>query len=86
MLYELEVKNKTGENIYRANERFRGRRSEKVIVDEAGFKEIKACSTLVIEKLLFVCPHCKKVFDKKKGLFTHINMAHPEHARNFNKE
>ena len=86
MLYELDVKNKIGENIYRANERFRARRSEKIVTDEAGLREIKACSTLIIEKLLFVCPHCKKVFDKKKGLYTHINMAHPEHAHNFSKE
>ena len=86
MLYEVVVKNKIGENIHRAEKKFKARGISKVVIDEAGFKEVRACSNLVIEKIFFVCPHCKKTFDKKKGFHTHINMAHPEFSYRYKEE
>lgn len=79
MLYEVEVTNKKGEGIYRAKNYFKAEGKKTVTTDETGFKELKACRKLIL-KVFYVCNHCKKRFDKKRGLYTHINMVHPEHA------
>ena len=79
MLYEVEVINKKGEGIFRAKHYFEAEKKRTVFTDEAGFKELKACRNLIL-KIFYVCPYCKKRFDKKRGLYTHINMAHPEYS------
>ena len=79
MLYEVRVSNKKGEGIFRAKNYFEAEKERTVVTDETGFKELKACRNLIL-KVFYLCPYCKKKFDKKKGLKIHINMAHPEHA------
>ena len=85
MLYEVEVSNKKGEGIFRAKNWFEAEKEKTVFTDEMGFKELKACQSLIL-KVFYSCPHCRKRFDKKRGLYTHINMAHPEHAHTILKE
>ncbi|MDP2364032.1 MAG: hypothetical protein Q8M94_09715 [Ignavibacteria bacterium] len=80
------MKNKIGENIYRAKTSFKAESKAKITTDLSGLKEIKACRNLLIEKLFFVCSYCGKSFDKKKGFYTHINMAHPEHSHKYKEE
>lgn len=79
MLYEIEVDNKKSEGTYRAKNWFKAEKKKTIITDEAGFKELKACRNLIL-KVFYSCPYCRKRFDKKKGLYTHINMAHSEYA------
>lgn len=79
MLYEVEVTNKKGEGIYRAKHYFGAEKKRTVFTGDTGFKELKACRSLIL-KVFYVCKYCKKRFTKKKGLYTHINMTHPEHA------
>lgn len=81
MLYEVEVTNKKGEGIYRAKHYFKAEKERTILTDDTGFKELKACRSLIL-KVFYVCKYCKpfKRFTKKKGLYTHINMSHSEHA------
>jgi len=85
MLYEVEVTNKRGEGVYRAKHYFGAEKERTIRTDDAGFKELKACRSLIL-KVFYVCKYCQKRFDKKRGLYTHINMAHPEYAHAILKE
>ncbi|MDY0374072.1 MAG: hypothetical protein WDA59_00525 [Methanofastidiosum sp.] len=76
--YKLKVKNDLEERIVRRKNIFWPESVREVITDEMGFKEIKACRPLKIEKLTIICPICQKEFRNKHGFLTHIIKTHPE--------
>jgi uncharacterized Zn-finger protein len=76
--YKLKIRNNKEEMIYRRKNAFPPESVKDIIIDEIGFKEIKACSALKIEKLICICPFCNKEYYNKHGLLTHISKMHPD--------
>ena len=76
--YKMKIKNVIEEKVVRRKNAFLPESTREVITDEMGFKEIKACRSLKIERLILICPFCGKEYQNKHGLLTHISKMHPE--------
>jgi hypothetical protein len=81
--YKMKVRNDREEKIVRHKNAFPAISIVDVETDEIGFKEIKACRFLKIEKLICVCPFCQKEYYSKHGLLTHISKTHPDEKYRF---
>lgn len=79
----MKIRNDREERIVRRKKVFPPESVKDIETDEIGFKEIKACRGLKIEKLICICPLCQKEYYSKHGLLTHVSKMHPDEKYRF---
>lgn len=77
--YEVTVKNKTPYRVNRNRNVILGDQEQTVLIDQKGFREMKACRFLEIKDVKFACPICETTYKNKGNLINHIKKEHPEY-------